>query len=88
MKKILFFTFIALVAILSSCVKLDEKNFSTMNSEEYYSRFSADDIPAAVGVLYADLRLLYAGTDTHTAGSWMYTNGEVSQGLPYGINKE
>ena len=78
MKKILFFTFIALVAILSSCVKLDEKNFSTMNSEEYYSRFSADDIPAAVGVLYADLRLLYAGTDTHTAGSWMYTNEEVA----------
>ena len=59
MKKTLYLISIALTALAVSCVNLEEKNFSTMTAEEYYANFSDSDIPAAVGVLYSDLRYLY-----------------------------
>ena len=77
MKK-LFLTVISVVAILASCTNLDEKIYSTMTSEEYYANFSESDIPAALGKLYTDLRLLYAGTAVHTGGCWLYTNEEMA----------
>ncbi len=76
MKK--FFMALSAAAILcASCTGLDENIYSTMTSEQYYSNFSEDDIPAALGKLYSDLRLLYAGTAVHTGGCWLYTNEEV-----------
>ncbi|MCM1502783.1 MAG: RagB/SusD family nutrient uptake outer membrane protein [Bacteroidales bacterium] len=66
------------VMTVCSCSLLDEKVFSTMTSEEYFKNFSESDIPAAVGVIYSDLRLLYAGTSVHSDGCWLYTNEETS----------
>lgn len=76
MKKILF-SVIVTSFVCASCVKLDDKIYSTMTSEDYYANFSESDIPAALGKLYSDLRLLYAGNSVHTGGCWLYTNEEM-----------
>jgi len=76
MKKII----IAISAVLisaASCLNLDEVVYSKMTAEEYYANFSEADVPAALGKLYSDLRLLYAGWDVHKSGCWHYTNEEV-----------
>jgi len=80
MKKTILSLSVVLIGLASfhSCVKLDEKIYSTMTSEDYYANFSDDDIPAALGILYSDLRLLYAGNAVHTGGCWLYTNEEMS----------
>lgn len=77
MKKII----IALAIVISgfsACTNLDETVYSQMTADKYYANFSDSDIPAALGKLYSDLRLLYAGGDVHTGGCWLYTNEEVA----------
>ncbi len=71
--------FIYILAALLPCVScsLDEVIYSDMTEQEYFSNFTEDDVPAAIGKLYSDMRLLYAGNDIHTAGCWHYTNEEV-----------
>ncbi len=68
---------LAIVIGLGSCINLDEKVYSSMTADKYYENFSDSDIPAALGKLYSDLRLLYAGGSVHTDGCWLYTNEEV-----------
>lgn len=66
-------------AALLSCVScsLDEIVYSKMTADEYYEGFSESDVPAAIGKLYSDLRLIYAGTSVHKNGCYYYTNEET-----------
>ena len=77
MKKI-FIAILSAGVLFAACTNLDEKVYSSMTSESYYKNFSDDDIPAALGKLYSDIRLLYSGNAVHTGGCWLYTNEEVS----------
>ena len=70
--------FIIFVASFVSSCSLDEIVYSRMTEDDYYSNFSESDVPAAIGKLYSDLRLLYAGKNVHKRGCWLYTNEEVS----------
>lgn len=76
MKRSLYIFGAAALLSCASC-SLDEIVYSDMTAGEYYSNFSEDDVPAAIGKLYSDLRLLYAGGNVHTAGCWQYTNEET-----------
>lgn len=76
MKKTIL-TLILAVLTIGSC-SLDEIVYSQMTADKYYENFSETDIPAAVGKLYSDMRLLYAGWNVHKNGCWHYTNEEVS----------
>lgn len=77
MKRLIYIIIVALGFFASACTNLDEVIYSKMTAEKYYQNFSDSDIPAAVGKLYSDLRLLYAGDNVHTDGCWLYTNEEV-----------
>lgn len=76
MKKIII-AISAVVISAVSCLNLDEVVYSKMTADKYYENFSADDVPAALGRLYSDMRNLYAGYSPHTDGCWHYTNEEV-----------
>ncbi|MFB6341305.1 RagB/SusD family nutrient uptake outer membrane protein [Saccharicrinis sp. FJH62] len=60
-----------------SCTDLDVPVHDELIAENYYANFSEDDIPAAIGKVYSDLRNLYAGGSVHKNGCWLYTNEEV-----------
>ena len=70
----------AAAAVLMSCAScsMDEIVYSDMTAGEYYANFSESDVPAAIGKLYSDLRLLYCGNDVHKEGCWYYTNEEMA----------
>ena len=70
----------AAAAVLMSCAScsMDEIVYSDMTAGEYYTNFSESDVPAAIGKLYSDLRLLYCGNDVHKEGCWYYTNEEMA----------
>ena len=66
--------------VQSSCTNLDEVVYDQLTAEEYFANFTEEDIPAALGTIYSDLRSLYAGWSAHTEGCWLFTNEESADG--------
>lgn len=75
MKKIIYILTLVFFT-QSACTNLDEVIYDQLTADEYFKNFTADDIPAAIGSIYSDLRTLYAGGSAHTNGCWLYTNEE------------
>lgn len=76
MKRAIIFLALLTAIFLQSC-ELDAPIYDQLIAEDYYANFTEDDIPAAIGKVYGDLRNLFAGGDAHKNGCWQYTNEEV-----------
>ena len=75
MKKYLLFVFLFLFG-LTSCTDLDEVVYDLLTEDRFYEHFTDEDMMAALGSVYSDMRRLYAGSNIHTGGSWLYTAEE------------
>jgi len=57
--------------------ELETPIYDQLIAEDYYANFTEEDIPAAIGSVYGDMRNLFAGSGAHKNGCWLYTNEEV-----------
>lgn len=67
----------AALVCATACTNLDETVYDQFTADDYYENFTEEDIPAAIGTVYSDLRSLYAGWSAHTEGCWLFTNEET-----------
>jgi hypothetical protein len=77
MKKLLI-TVLVICSGLVSCTDLDEKVYDLLTEDKFYEHFTDEDLIAAIGSIYSDMRRLYAGGGIHTGGCWLYTGEETS----------
>jgi hypothetical protein len=80
MKSIIRFLFAALVIFGGSysCTDLDEEVYDLLTEEKFYENFTDEDLVAALGSVYSDMRGLMAGFRLHLNGCWLWTGEEVS----------
>ena len=79
MKKLIYIL-TAAALVQAACTNLDERVYDQLTADDYFDNFTEEDIPAALGSVYSDLRTLYAGDNVHTEGCWLYTNEETGDG--------
>lgn len=60
MKKLIYIL-TAAALVQAACTNLDERVYDQLTADDYFDNFTEEDIPAALGSVYSDLRTLYAG---------------------------
>lgn len=79
MKAINKYIIISIMLIGSaSCTDLEEVPYDLLTEEKFYDNFTDEDLVAALGSVYSDMRGLMAGAQLHLNGCWLYTAEEVS----------
>ncbi len=74
----IYLSIIILFLGLGTCTDLDEEVYDLLTEEKFYENFTDEDVAAALGSVYSDMRMLFAGEAIHTGGCWLYTAEETS----------